>query len=198
MDPVEGLLWLLQRSPNYTRALAQPGLANKVNGVAGLAHEELNNFLTDIPARAGGRLAGGAAGVGLGGLIAGPQGALVGGAIGQGVGPHAMNAVKDTLWNNFVTPHVFNGWHTINPAGKMGLDNNSGELDTMLTQAFKYLDDRHPMHKMNQAIYDNAQPVAKNATKNTKNSVLQLLNSKTTNKEGYVPRSNLREIGMQK
>jgi hypothetical protein len=189
MDPVEGLLWLLQRSPNYTRALAQPGLANKVNGVAGLAHEELNNFLTDIPARHIGALGGARAGA-----VFGPAGAV----IGAGAGSMLANAAKDTLWNNFVTPNVFNGWHAINPAEKMGLDNNPGELDTMLTQAFKYLDDRHPMHKMNQAIYNKAEPITQNATKNTKNSVLQLLNSKTTNKEGYVPRSNLREIGMQK
>ena len=102
------------------------------------------------------------------------------------------------MWNNFVTPHVFNGWHALNPAGKMGLDNNSGELDTMLTEAFKYLDDRHPMHKMNQKIYEKAQPVTRNATKNVAAPIMQLLNSKSHNKEGYVPRSNLREIGMQK
>lgn len=197
MDPLEGLLWFMQRSPNYTRALAQPGLANKVNGVAGVAHEELNNFLTDIPARAAGRLGGAAIGGGIGSLF-GPAGAATGATWGSFAGPLAANAMKDTLWNNFVTPHVFNGWHAVNPAGKMGLDNNPGELDTMLTQAFKYLDDRHPMHKMNQLLYDNLQPVARKTTKQTADNILGLLNSKSTNKEGYVSRQSLREIGMQK
>jgi len=197
MDPVELLMFLTQRSPNYTRALAQPGLANKVNGIAGLAHEELNNFLTDIPARAGGRLGGAAIGGGIGSLF-GPAGTATGATLGSVVGPHAVNAMKDTMWNNFVTPHVLNGWHAINPAEKMGLDNNPGELDTMLTQAFKYLDDRHPMHKMNQAIYDNVQPASRKATKQTASNILGLLNSKSTNKEGYVSRQSLREIGMQK
>jgi hypothetical protein len=191
---LELLSAVVNRSPQYTRALSQPGLQNKGNATAAALHEELNNFLTDIPTKMAGRAGGGLIGAGIGSFF-GPAGTATGGAIGQAVGPHAANLLKDALWANYVTPHVYKGWDAANPAGKAGLNNYPHEADALISPTIETIDKHQPMHYATTAADKYiTQPVKRYSKEQVDNYVKSL-----KYKPDYrITPAQLREIGMQK